>query len=69
MKTSQPDEPLSTTGNLGPRFFDAAWSQIPKDFKSLQAPLFVALAYYLGAQAAFAIGTLSDRIFAPFWPP
>ena len=69
LKTSQPDEPLSTTGNLGPRFFDAAWSQIPKDFKSLQAPLFVALAYYLGAQAAFAIGTLSDRIFAPFWPP
>jgi PAS domain S-box-containing protein len=29
----------------------------------------VAIAYYLGAEAAFAIGTLSDRIFAPFWPP
>lgn len=26
-------------------------------------------AYYLGAQAAFYVGTLSDRIFAPFWPP
>jgi integral membrane sensor domain MASE1 len=29
----------------------------------------VATAYYLGAELAFAIGTLSDRIFAPFWPP
>jgi signal transduction histidine kinase len=29
----------------------------------------VALAYYAGAEAAFFIGTLSDRIFAPFWPP
>jgi len=27
------------------------------------------LAYYLGAEAAFLIGTLSDQIFAPFWPP
>src|SRR5690606_18874843 len=31
--------------------------------------LAVALAYYVGAEIAFAIGTLSDRIFAPFWPP
>ena len=29
----------------------------------------LALAYYLSAQAAFYVGTLSDRIFAPFWPP
>jgi signal transduction histidine kinase len=36
---------------------------------AFSAPVLVALAYYLGAQAAFAIGTLSDRIFAPFWPP
>ena len=36
---------------------------------ALAAPALVALAYYLGAQAAFAVGTLSDRIFAPFWPP
>jgi integral membrane sensor domain MASE1 len=28
-----------------------------------------AVAYYLGAEAAFLIGTLSDNIFAPFWPP
>src|SRR5438309_11385756 len=32
-------------------------------------PILVALAYYLGAEAAFGVGTLSDRIFAPFWPP
>jgi signal transduction histidine kinase len=35
----------------------------------LQGPLVVALTYYLGAQAAFLIGTLSDQIFALFWPP
>src|SRR5262249_50702587 len=33
------------------------------------APAALAIAYYVGAQAAFAIGTLSDRIIAPFWPP
>src|SRR6266702_1867374 len=36
---------------------------------SLKAPLIVAIAYYLGAEAAFYIGTLSDKIFALFWPP
>jgi signal transduction histidine kinase/integral membrane sensor domain MASE1 len=35
----------------------------------LWAPLFVAALYLLGAEAAFLIGTLSDKIFAPFWPP
>src|SRR5947209_11091358 len=35
----------------------------------LQGPVLVAVAYFLGAQAAFYIGTLSDKIFAPFWPP
>lgn len=30
---------------------------------------FVAVAYYIGAEIAFLVGTLSDRIFAPFWPP
>jgi signal transduction histidine kinase len=35
----------------------------------LRGPLIAAIAYYCGAQAAFLIGTLSDRIFAPFWPP
>src|SRR5437667_1682374 len=35
----------------------------------LQGPMLVALAYFLGAEAAFYIGTLSDQIFALFWPP
>lgn len=35
----------------------------------LQGPVLVALMYYLGAHAAFLIGTLSDHIFALFWPP
>jgi signal transduction histidine kinase len=43
---------------------------MPLDRKGMsQMPLVVALAYYLGAEAAFLIGTLSDNIFAPFWPP
>ena len=29
----------------------------------------VAIAYLIGAEIAFLIGTLSDKIFAPFWPP
>jgi signal transduction histidine kinase len=32
------------------------------------APFLVAIFYYLGAEAAFAIGTLTQQ-FAPFWPP
>jgi integral membrane sensor domain MASE1/anti-sigma regulatory factor (Ser/Thr protein kinase) len=48
----------------------AAQRTVSAEFlKSLKAPVLVAIAYYLGAQAAFAVGTLSDRIFAPFWPP
>jgi signal transduction histidine kinase len=43
--------------------------RIPEVIRALQTPLLVAVAYYLGAQAAFLVGTLSDRIFAPFWPP
>ncbi|MFL5095306.1 MAG: MASE1 domain-containing protein [Xanthobacteraceae bacterium] len=34
-----------------------------------RGPIFVALAYFAGAEAAFYVGTLSDKIFAPFWPP
>src|SRR5499427_4231073 len=37
--------------------------------KPLQGPILVALLYFLGAEAAFYIGTLSDQIFALFWPP
>jgi PAS domain S-box-containing protein len=32
------------------------------------SPVLVGLAYYLGAEVAFAIGTLT-QMFAPFWPP
>src|SRR5947199_1580417 len=37
--------------------------------EQLHGPLLVALAYLLGAEVAFYIGTLSDHIFALFWPP
>lgn len=33
------------------------------------AALFVFVGYLFAAELAFLIGTLSDRIFAPFWPP
>src|SRR5215510_1639111 len=36
---------------------------------TLRSFFIVAIAYYLGARIAFAVGTLSDNIFAPFWPP
>src|SRR4051812_17033268 len=42
---------------------------LPAAVSDYVAPVATAVAYYVGAQAAFAIGTLSDRIFAPFWPP
>jgi integral membrane sensor domain MASE1 len=35
----------------------------------LQGPILVAFAYFLGAETAFYIGTLSDEVFALFWPP
>lgn len=34
-----------------------------------RGPVIASMAYFLGAQAAFLVGTLSDEIFAPFWPP
>src|SRR5436190_22943253 len=36
---------------------------------NVRDPLLLGVAYYLGALTAFGIGTLSDSIFAPFWPP
>jgi len=36
---------------------------------NIRGPILVAIAYYIGAEAAFLVGTLSDKIFAPFWPP
>jgi signal transduction histidine kinase len=46
-----------------------AWSAGRQASTPLQGPLVVAIAYYLGAEVAFYIGTLSDKIFAIFWPP
>ena len=37
--------------------------------QAVPTPLVVAAAYFVGAKVAFLIGTLSDQIFAPFWPP
>jgi signal transduction histidine kinase len=53
----------------GQRWLRSARVNLPLSIKFLLAPVLVAIAYFLGAQAAFYIGTLSDRIFAPFWPP
>src|SRR4029078_5274413 len=33
--------------------------------QNLQMPVVAGIAYYLGAEAAFFVGTLSDKIFAP----
>jgi signal transduction histidine kinase len=52
-----------------PWWLKSARVYLSPSLKSFRGPLFVALAYYLGAQAAFFIGTLTDRMIAPFWPP
>ena len=46
-------------------------SEAPHDdwAKTFRNALIVAAAYYVGAEIAFLIGTLSDKVFAPFWPP
>lgn len=52
------------------RSFEVRIPELAIRLKELTAkPLFVALAYFAGAEVAFLIGTLSDKIFAPFWPP
>jgi len=46
--------------------------QMPRAYairEELQIPAITFIAYFIGAEAAFLIGTLSDAIFAPFWPP
>ncbi len=35
----------------------------------LSRPVLVAALYFIGAESAFLVGTLSDKLFAPFWPP
>lgn len=32
-------------------------------------PVLASVVYLLAAEVAFSVGTLSDKIFAPFWPP
>jgi signal transduction histidine kinase len=54
---------------MGQKWLQSARANLPPWLKSIGGPILIAIAYYLGAQAAFAVGTLSDRIFAPFWPP
>ena len=43
--------------------------RLRESISTLKGPALLALIYFLGAEAAFYIGTLSDRIFALFWPP
>ena len=54
---------MSTLAIPSVRSRTPAWGSL------LAGPVFTAVLYFLGAEAAFLIGTLSDRIFAPFWPP
>lgn len=49
--------------------FAARPSQSLRWTSALAGPAAAGLLYLLGAETAFLIGTLSDRIFAPFWPP
>src|SRR5262245_60454616 len=61
--------PLLKQQGLGQWLPQRSRVQLPPSLKAFCTPFLVAAGYYLGAQAAFFIGTLSDRIFAPFWPP
>ena len=47
----------------------SGWAWLRHSAASLRGPALVALIYFFAAEAAFYIGTLSDRIFALFWPP
>ena len=44
-------------------------SQILLMRNAVRMPIAVAVTYYFAAEIAFLVGTLSDKIFAPFWPP
>jgi signal transduction histidine kinase len=48
---------------------ESARIRYSRSLEPLAGPAALAIAYYLSAESAFFIGTLSDRIFAPFWPP
>jgi PAS domain S-box-containing protein len=45
------------------------WQRFVPPAAAVRGPVLAALAYAVGAESAFLVGTLSDRIFAPFWPP
>jgi signal transduction histidine kinase len=47
----------------------SALSAVYRWFFNVRTALLVGLAYYLGTQFAFLLGTLSDQVFALFWPP
>src|SRR3954447_6539283 len=60
---------LLKQAGVGPKWLQSARANLPPWLQAISGPFLLAAAYYLGAQAAFAVGTLSDKIFAPFWPP
>src|SRR5436853_6411746 len=59
-------------GSGGTMSISALWepmaSERARPLWLMLGPFVAAIAYYLGAEAAFAIGTLTQQ-FAPFWPP
>jgi signal transduction histidine kinase len=59
----------SKTENMAGSAIHAALKTRLQAGPAIYTPVLVAVAYYFGAEVAFSIGTLSDRIFAPFWPP
>src|SRR5256885_6281691 len=59
----------SGSTSFATRSVAAARKPLERVPQQLQGPALVALIYFLGAEAAFYIGTLSDQIFALFWPP
>ena len=63
--TATRDEPQAPQGDAGYR-----WGRVrrPIPWADAAAPLGVSLLYFLAAEAAFAVGTLTQT-FAPFWPP
>src|SRR5215813_4674661 len=54
------------TFDMAPR---STLAQLGSFAASLRGPLLLSVIYFFGAEVAFCIGTLSDKIFALFWPP
>lgn len=51
------------------RLLSKNWDFLPRVPLDVLTYIGVGAGYYASAQLAFLVGTLSDRIFAPFWPP